>query len=352
MAVLFQPLRLRLQSAVNRLMYGQRDDPIGMLTHLAQQLETVDRPESILPTLVETIATALKLPHASLWLPKSDTQWELAAAFGPQTEELCPIPLLHQNQEIGRLMVAPRGPGEHFSREDERLLATIAQLSATTVLAVQLTIELQQSRHKIITSREEERRRLRRDLHDGLGPILAAVALQADTARDLADGDPDETKVILNSIMEQAQTAVNDVRQLVYGLRPPSLDELGLEGALRQSCQAYQHQLNIQIICVDLPALPAAVEVAAYRIVQEALNNVVKHAKATSCMITIRLATGLKLVIEDDGVGIGETAVSGVGFISMQERAAELGGTCQIERLPSKGTRVTAVLPLPSDINQ
>ena len=351
-AVLFQPLRVRLQTAVNRLMYGQRDDPVGMLTHLAQRLETVDRPERILPTLVETIATALKLPHVSLWLPKDERRWEPTAVFGPQTDDLQMIPLLHQNREIARLFVAPRGPGERFSREDERLLTAIAQLSATTVQAAQLTSELQQSRRQLVTSREEERRRLRRDLHDGLGPVLAAVALQADTARDLARTDPDETQAILNTIMNQAQTAVSDVRQLVYGLRPPALDELGLTGALRQSFQAYQHQLKIQIECGDLPPLPAAVEVAAYRIVQEAVNNVAKHARAVHCRVDIMVEAGLKLVIEDDGIGLGETAVSGVGLISMKERAAELDGTCAIERLSGRGTRVTAVLPLPSDINQ
>ncbi|MCB8945283.1 MAG: sensor histidine kinase [Ardenticatenaceae bacterium] len=348
-AVLFQPLRLRLQTAVDHLMYGQRDDPVGMLTHLAQRLETVDSPERILPTLVETIATALKLPYVALWLPQTDMQWKPVAVFGKQTDDLLMVPLLHQNQEVGHLFVAPRGPGERFSREDERLLATIAQLSATMVQAVQLTFALQQSRQQIVTSQEEERRRLRRDLHDGLGPVLASVALQADTARDLVNSDPAETKVILNSIMNQAQTAVSDVRRLVYDLRPPTLDELGLIGTLRQSVRPWQHQLSIQFEAADLLPLPAAVEVAAYRIAQEAINNVVKHAQAKCCTIAITANGALQLVIEDDGVGVPETAVSGVGLISMKERAAELGGNCTIQRLSTGGTRVTAVLPLPSE---
>ncbi len=124
-AVLFQSLRVRLQTAVDHLMYGHRDDPVGMLTHLAQQLEMVDSPDRILPTLVETIATALKLPHASLWLPKDETKWEPMAVFGPQADDLLMVSLLHQNQEVGRLFVAPRGPGERFSQEDERLLAAV-----------------------------------------------------------------------------------------------------------------------------------------------------------------------------------------------------------------------------------
>ncbi|NKQ36871.1 MAG: hypothetical protein HF973_14830 [Chloroflexi bacterium] len=303
-AVAFHPVRERLQRGVNRLMYGQRDDPVGMLTHLAQRLETADSPESILPTLVETIATTLKLPYAALWLPQTESQWEPAAVFGQQTDDLLMIPLLHQNREVGRLFVAPRGPGERFSQEDERLLATIAQLSATSVQAAQLTFELQQSRRQLVTSREEERRRLRRDLHDGLGPVLAAVALQADTARDLTDSDPAETKAILNDIMDQAQTAVSDVRRLVYNLRPPALDELGLAGALRQLAQTVQHQVAITIDTQGrLPPLPAAVEVAAYRIAQEAMHNVVKHARASRCTVTIGADNGLLLVIVDNGWG-------------------------------------------------
>jgi signal transduction histidine kinase len=347
-AVLFQPLRLRLQTAVDHLMYGQRNDPVGMLTELAHRLETVDRPDRILPTLVETISTALKLPYAALWLPESESRWQPVAIYGQTPDEQHMIPLLHQNQEVGRLFVAPRGPGERFSREDDRLLATIAQLTAVTVQATRLSTELQDSRRQLVTSREEERRRMRRDLHDGLGPVLASIGLQADTARDLTVTDPAETKAILESIMSLAQTSVDDVRRLVYNLRPPALDEMGLVGALRHTAQAYQHQLNIHFELGDLPPLSAAVEVAAYRIVQEAINNVARHAEAENCRVAIQSNGKLCLVIEDDGVGIAESAVSGVGLLSMKERAAELGGVCAVHPLETGGTQVEATLPLPS----
>lgn len=345
-AVLFQPMRDRLQTGVDRLMYGQRDDPVGMLAHLAQQLEAVDSPEGILPRLVETIAAALKLPFVALWLPQSETQWVQAAAVGQQPDHVEMISLTVQNQEIGRLFIAPRSPGERFSRGDERLLATIAQLSATTVRAAQLTTELQQSRQQIVTSREEERRRLRRDLHDGLGPVLASLALQADTARDLADTDPAEAKALLTNIMDQAQMAVADIRRLVYGLRPPALDELGLVNALRQVSQSHQHQIQLDIEAPEpLPALPAAVEVAAYRIAQEAINNTLRHAQARTCTVHLHVDGGLHLTITDDGAGLPQTAISGVGLISMRERAAELGGTLGVRALPAGGTQIEAYLP-------
>ena len=346
-AVLFQPLRQRLQKAVDRFMYGRRDDPVGLLTDLAHRLENVDRPEHILPTLVETIALMLKLPYVALWLPVESGRWHVIAQYGVISEDPMLLPLLHQNEEIGRLAVAPRGLGEWFAPEDERLLETIAQLSATTVLAAQLSIELQDSRRQIVTSREEERLRIRRDLHDGLGPLLASILLQADTARDLTQIDPVETREILESIMDQAQTAVSDVRRLVYNLRPPILDELGLVATLEQTVQTYQHHLQIELHLPDeIQPLPAAVEVAAFRIVQEALNNILKHASATNCKLTLSADQDLHIAIEDDGVGLAKTVLPGVGFLSMSERAAELGGVCTVYRLSGGGTRVVAWLPL------
>jgi signal transduction histidine kinase len=353
-AFLFQPLRERLQYYASHLLYGQRDDPVGMLTSLARRLEMVSDPERIFPTLAETVAGALKLPYVAIWLPREsqtpdgtqDTQWELVAATGNPVGCHRLIPMQYRNDEIGRLEVAPRGKNEPFADGDERLLATIAQLSATAVHAAQQTIELQRSRRLLITGREEERRRLRRDLHDGLGPIMAAVALQADTAYDLAEADPDETKALLDSIRQQTQTAVADIRLLVHGLRPPTLDELGLVAALQQSARAYRHTLHVQVQAQRLPPLPAAVEVATFRIVQEALHNVVKHAQAHACIVTIGGDDVLRVVIEDDGIGYSPANVPGVGLISIRERTAELGGRCVIRQRPSGGTRMEVLLPL------
>lgn len=349
-AVLFQPVRERLQRGANRLLYGERADPTAVLAQLAQQLETADTPVNILPNLVTTIAETLKIPHVAIWLPITENQHEPVAVYGQSPDHVEMISLIYQNIPIGHLVVAPRAPNEAFSPQEMQLLNTIAALTANTVRAVQLSDELSYSRQRIVTSREEERRRLRRDLHDGLGPVLASVALQADTARDLVDSDTAETKEILNSIMSLAQTSVDDVRRLVYNLRPPALDEMGLVGALRHIAQGYQHQLHIQFEVSDLPPLSAAVEVAAYRIIMEALNNVIKHASAGHCWVTIQVDKGLHLIIEDDGIGLVEPAVSGVGLLSMQERAAELGGTCTIHALPT-GTRVQAHFPLPSAEN-
>jgi hypothetical protein len=183
-AVLFHPIRQRLQHTVNRLIYGQRDDPVEMLTHLAERLETANTPGTALLALVQTVANGLKLPYVALWLPDNE-QWKIAAEVGKMPEHVELLPLFYQKQEIGHLVLAHRTPGDFFSLADRRLLGTIAQLVATTLHAIQVTTELRHSRHQIIASREEERRRIRRDLHDGLGPTLATQVIRMETAIDL-----------------------------------------------------------------------------------------------------------------------------------------------------------------------
>src|SRR5215204_7283522 len=168
-AVLFQPLRGRLQRGVNRLMYGERDDPYAVVSRLGRRLEATLARDRMLPTLVETIAEALKLPYAAILL-KDGEEFRTAAAYGSPRGEPETLPLVYQREEIGRLVIAPRAPGEGFSVADRRLLEDLARQAEIAVHAVRLTADLQRSRERLVTTREEERRRLRRDLHDGLGP--------------------------------------------------------------------------------------------------------------------------------------------------------------------------------------
>ncbi len=348
-AVIFQPLRDRLQRAVNRLMYGERDDPLQTLSRLSRQLEQADTTEEILPSLVETVAAALKLPYVAILLPGEDGRgWEAAAISGQRDERVERIPIVHQDREIGWLEVGPRSPREFLGESDRMILTSIAQLMATTIRALELNEQLQISRRQLVTAREEERRRIRRDLHDGLGPVLASLTLQADTTMELVRSDPDEAVEVLMKIRAKAQTAVNDVRLLVHDLRPPALDELGLSGAIHQ----YVANLETGSLIIDvdtpesLPKLPAAVEVAAYRIVQETVNNVIHHANSTSCTVRLTFNDELDLEVIDNGIGLPESRSEGFGMQSLSERAVELGGTCTIESMPTGGTRVHARLPL------
>jgi signal transduction histidine kinase len=218
------------------------------------------------------------------------------------------------------------------------------------------------SRGRIIAAREEERRRLRRDLHDGLGPTLAAIGLKVDLARERAGeqareragADVEELGGLLDEIRADVRSVISDVRRLARELRPPTLDTLGLAGAIGQQAAALGGGPSGPSIVVEieerLPALPAAVEVVAYRIATEAMTNVVRHAEARSC--TVRLSIdrdGLVVEIEDDGRGIDPTAPSGVGRRSIDERAAEVGGEVDLVTRPGGGTIVRARLPLTDD---
>jgi signal transduction histidine kinase len=355
-AVLFQPLRLHLQRGVNRLMYGERDTPNKVISRLGQRLETTLAPDAVLPTIVETVAQALKLPYAAITL-QQDGEFVTAASYGQAPKgDLVRLPLVYQNEQIGELRLAPRAPGETFTSADRALLNDLARQAGIAASAVRLTIdlqrlagELQHSRTQLVTTREEERRRLRRDLHDGLGPALGSLTLQLDTARNLFKSDPPAADALLVDLKTQVQTAIADIRRLVYELRPPTLDELGLVSALREQVTRYrQPGLSITLNAPEhLQPLSAAVEVAIYRIAQEALTNVVRHAHAQHCVLTLEVDDHhVCLEVRDDGQGLPTDYRAGVGLTSMRERATELGGTCAIAPVNAGGTRVFIRLPL------
>ncbi|HEV2237388.1 MAG TPA: histidine kinase [Ktedonobacterales bacterium] len=346
-AVAFQPVRDRLQRGANRLLYGQRDEPYAVLSRLGQRLEATLAPDAALPTIVETVAQALKLPHAAIALKQDDGFME-AAIYGMPTGEPLALPLIYQNEPVGRLILSPRAPSDAWTAADRRLLDDLAHQAGVAAYAVRLNLDLRHAREQLVLAREEERRRLRRDLHDGLGPQLASQTLTLTAAIRLLRQDPAAAEALLTEATAHAQAAIADIRRVVYDLRPPALDDLGLVAAIREQAARY-HASGVRISVAapeHLPALPAAVEVACYRIADEALTNVVRHAHATSCEVALQVEDALLLEICDDGRGLPPARQSGVGLNSMRERAAELGGSCTIEAARSGGTRVYARLPL------
>ncbi|HEY6409603.1 MAG TPA: sensor histidine kinase [Ktedonobacteraceae bacterium] len=349
-AVLFQPMRLALQRAINRLLYGERDEPYTVLSRLGRQLETTLTAEAMLPTMVETIAHTFKVPYAAITV-KQGQEFSLLTSYGIPGDDLLRLPLMHHTETVGELLLAPRAPGEAFTAADDRLLADLTHQAGAAVHAVHLTADVQRSRERLVTAREEERRRLRRDLHDGLGPMLASLTIKLDVARHLLTEDIPGANALLIDLKAQTQDAIADIRRLVYALRPPTLDELGLVSALREHASHYQHA-GFQVLVEapePLPPFSAALEVALYRIAQEAFTNVVRHAHAEACTIEISCTDVVCLAVCDDGCGIPETHQVGVGLTSMRERAAELGGTCDIQPGKAGGTCVFARFPLPKE---
>ncbi|WP_448626639.1 histidine kinase [Geodermatophilus sp. URMC 64] len=338
------PLRTGLQRLVDRGMYGDRGDPYAALSRLTARLQAAAAPGAALPALAEAIAGSLRLPYVRVETASGDSAEHGVPRGGPVHE----MPLDHQGQRVGRLVLEGRDR-RPVSARDLQLLTELARLAGAAVSAAALADALSASRARLVQAREEERRRLRRDLHDGIGPTLAGVALGLDLVAARLE-DPDAAKTLLSELKGETATAVDDVRRLVHGLRPPALDELGLLGALRQQTDRLALRspgLEIRVdAAADLPPLSAATEVAAYRIAVEAVTNSVRHAGARTCCVSVTADSALHVKVVDDGAGIPAGAPAGIGLGAMGERAAEVGGVCTVAPAGGTGTRVHAILPL------
>lgn len=384
-AVAFQPLREQIQHQVNRLMYGERDEPGRILARLGQQIESVITHDNLLPSIVETVARSLKLPFVQIeWAHQMEPDngkakghnrsfvtegvtSSVAASYGtpPHTSHtsanLLRLPLVYQTEVVGQLVLAPRARTDSFSPTDLRTLQALAQQIGLAAHAVRLTHDLQRSRERLVTAREEERRRLRRDLHDGLGPILSSVLLKLSAARRQLLGSANSLPAtgvedLIAESSEDLRNAIGDIRRVVHDLRPPVLDQLGLATAMRDFAESCSTRDEVGThVTVDLPEnlppLSAAVEVAIYRIMQEALTNVVRHASADKCIVRLSVEERedrytLILDVSDNGVGLRSVRTAGVGLASMRERAEELGGTLNMESQAGLGTRVLASVPM------
>lgn len=350
-AAAFHPVRVRMQRAVDRLFYGDRARPYDAVAGLARRMEAALDPDDVLPTIVRTVADALRLPYVAIQLREADG-WHTAAEHGHLHGEPDVFPMTYQGETVGRMTVCPRRAGEALDAADQRLLADLARQAGVAAQAVRATSALLRSRAELVTAREEERRRLRRDLHDGLGPTLAGVTMGLHAAQTFVARDPAEAKRLMAGLEAQVEEAIADIRRLVYGLRPPALDEFGLVRALQLHATRIEAQPDGIDIVIDSPPeglgrLPAAVEVAAYRIVTEAITNVTRHARARTCKVRLCLNGALELDVTDDGRGLDPARPAGVGVTAMRERAAELGGVLIIEEL-RPGTRVRARLPVSS----
>ncbi|GAA3126374.1 signal transduction histidine kinase [Kribbella aluminosa] len=383
-ALIIAPVLPRLQQLVDRALYGDRNDPARVASRVGSQLSAG------LPGVVAAIRSALRLPYAALRVdgrliasdgipPSHDTRPPHGTrpsldpgpvdpgsepvdpgpgpvdpgdgASGPTAEGVSVVPLSYGGQVLGLLEVGTRSGEAGLSSADRSVLALVAVPLAVAVHATRLSAELQTSRENLVSAREEERRRLRRDLHDGLGPTLTGVAFAADAAANLITTDTPRAVELLARLRADTRSAITDVRRLVDDLRPPALDELGLIAALRQradqlSFRADGAPIRVTVTTDSLPPLPAALEVAAYRIATEALTNVVRHASATSAVLSLRCGTELEIEITDDGSANGVWH-PGVGLQAMHDRTAELGGTLTAGPTPTGG-QIQARFPLPA----
>ncbi len=338
-----EPLRRLLRREVDQALYGRRSHPYAVVTALGRRADAPE-PGDALVDVAATIAQSLALPYVEIELAGGAEP----AAWGRPVPTTVALDLCHRGERVGTLRVAPHVVGGTVSAIERRLLADLARQVAVTAHVVQLSQGLQRSREELVATREEERRRLRRDLHDGLGPTLAAMTLRIDVALRLLEREPAAVEDLLLGLRDESQRAIADIRRVAYDLRPPALDELGLIGAIAECSERFcSAPLDVDLDLPDtVPALPAAIEVAALRIVQEALANVAHHSGARACGVRLEVHTAVAIEVSDDGDGLPVDYRPGIGLHSMRERAAELGGTCAIEPRRPCGTRVLAQLPL------
>jgi signal transduction histidine kinase len=344
--------RQRVQTLVERAMYGQRNDPVDALTGLGERLSAAVDSDDVLPSIVDGVRRSLNLPFAEVRFANETMP---ACSSGDTPKHTAQFDLVHAGQEIGALVVGMRRGETTLSEADARLLRAFARQAGVAAHGVQVARELRRSRERVVLSREEERQRLRRDLHDGLGPTLAGISLGLEQAEKVAARDVTRTRTLLVELRGDATACVDEVRRIVADLRPPALDQGGLAEALRRHSDLLTSRSNGDFV-VTLedrapPDLPPAVEVAAYRIATEAITNTVRHASAHTCRIDLAYdgppgGPALQVTVTDDGNGTPpDVAGTGTGLESMRERAEELGGTCTVTFRPGLGTRVEAILP-------
>jgi signal transduction histidine kinase len=355
LALLAASARDRVQRAVDRLLFGYRKDPYAVVTRVGQRLDAAAGPLDALQQLTAELRSALRLPSAAV-IP-DDPQLAPVEAGRPVAGTV-DFPVTMQGRQVATLRVGLRHRGARFRPDEQSALTDVGRRVGALVQAAVLVTDLQRSRETLVAAREEERRRLRQDLHDGVGPELAGMALQLDSLASRL-GDQADLAGRARVLRDRMRQTVADVRRVVDDLRPAALDELGLAEALRQhlalfavgpaggpGAPAHPTDIVIDPILPVMPPLPAAVEVAAYRIVSEAVANAVRHGRASTCTVRLAAAGGqLVLVVADNGTGILPSASAGVGLASMHDRAAELGGDLQIET-GSAGTVVRSRLPL------
>lgn len=343
-AVIVQPVYARLRRRIDRMVYGDRSDPYAALQRLDARLKETQAPGDVVQAVVDSVAESLRLPWSAVEFERDGAGMTIAAHGVRGRGSLESRELWHRGELVGSLKVEiPRG--RPLTESDRRLLDQLASHVGAAVQSVRLTIDLQQSRKELITAREEERRRLRRDLHDGVGPSLAAMSMQLEVLRDRVDGGD---AALVEQLGGQVQDAITDIRRLVYELRPPALDQYGLVSALSEQAERMSNGATRFSIEApdDLPQLSAAVEVAVYRIALEGMTNAARHSGSAWCKASIAADGEIVVAVEDDGVGIDDEVRQGIGLRSMRERTYELGGDFSIARREGGGTKVRASFPL------
>jgi signal transduction histidine kinase len=338
-ALLAAAARDRVQAVVDRLLFGHRHNAYAVVAHVGRDVAAASQPVDALQRLVDGLRSALRLPYVAF------TGQDLQVISGAPVHGSRVVTVRALGESVGELHVGLRSAGERWTADQEAAVDEVAARAGTLAYAAGLVADIARSRGRIVAAREEERRRLRADLHDGVAPSLAGSALQLESLSRRLEHEPELAQRALE-LRDGLRNTVTELRALVHGLRPPVLDQLGLEGALRQLVAGHEAPLCTAVV-ESLGGPRAAVEVAAYAIAKEAFANALRHSAASRITVTGRRHDGLiEVAVVDNGIGMPAKPRAGVGMVSMRERAAEVGGTVEVTATPGGGTTVRAALPL------
>jgi signal transduction histidine kinase len=330
------------------------DADLVPLRSLGQRLAEMVEPQSVVDSIAQTLSDAVGASYVAIYLRSQfGSDDELVAELSPG-EHMVPqgmyeFPFMRHDEVIGNMLVGVPDAAGPLPLQVRALIEDFARRAGGAMASVRLLHDLKRAREQMVFSREEERKLLRRNLHDTIGPTLASLNLQSNAVRKLVVSDPERAQALLDEMRTQIRSVIADIRRVVENLRPPALDELGLMSAIEEQAKAFGAEgLRVYVDNPGrLPPLNAAVEVAAYRIALEALANVARHSKAEQCWIRVKHEPDLlRVEVLDDGVGMPSGYKPGVGLASMRQRALELGGECRIQSAPDAGMLVTALLPL------
>ena len=343
-AAAFQPVRAGISGLTERFLFGRRGDPYAVVRDVGTRVRRASSGEA-LSVLASGLAESLRLPHVRITLAEDPRP---VVSVGPSRpgEEIA-VPIIHDGVALGHLHATARSARERFTEQERSLLAYAAEQAGALLHSLELATALRASQEKLVAAREAERQRLRHDLHDGVGPSLAAVLLRLRDAQDALLDSPGDVQAALEQASQSTRATIAEVRQIVRDLRPAALDALGLVDAIAAQAERLASDcLTISVqAATPLGAVHPATEVAAYAIAREAITNVVRHADATRCQVRLRRDDGLVLEVHDDGTAWADTPGEGIGLRSMRQRVEELGGTLTILHGAGNGTTVCANFP-------
>jgi signal transduction histidine kinase len=346
-ALAFQPVRQRVHRVANRMVYGERATPYEVLSDFASRMAAQYTTGELLPQLAQTLSKCLGGARVEVWLQSADglareVCWPPEAAVpasAPEGDRV--VPVGHYGELLGMITVLKPG-GEHVTPTEDKMLDAVASQAGLMLRNVRLIDDLRTSRERLVTTQDDERRRLERNLHDGAQQSLVSVALLLRMATGhVAD---DRVRASLTEASAQLQQAIDELRELARGIHPAILTERGLGPAL--TSLAERSPVPVEVEQTVRERLPATVEGTIYFVAAEALTNVAKYARATSVTLRLDREDGeVVLVVADDGVG-GADPVGGTGLRGLSDRVAAVDGAFDVQSRHGEGTRIECRVPV------